>query len=238
MEANKVNIKKILSKLITEKRDEVINALRLSNVAVNDTTDDRGLYSLVLSELKKGNNKFIYNLGYVLDSAFDLTDVAVAPYTNMGAVKLEGMSLAENQLQGINNLDADYSNTSGGFTITNPDEFNQMNQTTTPTKPSTSWWQKNKGNIGSGLTAGVGLLGSIFGGGKDTSTPTVAPSNNSSGMLQMMQNQQNIANQQAREDAQRRADEDSRRRTNMMIFGGIGGVVVLGLVVFLAVRNK
>jgi hypothetical protein len=236
MDANRVNIKKMLSKLITEKRNEVINALRLSNVSVNDSTDDKGLYALVLSELNKGNNKFIYYLGYVVDSTFDLSGISVSPSVDVMAVNLENESLSQNQLQGINNLNADYSNTSG-FTITNPDEFDKMNTVTTPTNPSTSWWQKNKGNIGSTLTNGVGLLGSIFGGGKDTSTPP-SNSNDSGNMFAMLQNQQNIANQQARADDLRRQEEDSRRRNNMLIFGGVGGAVVLGLIIFLVVKNK
>ena len=67
------------------------------------------------------------------------------------------------------------------------------------------------------------------------SSPHTARSGN---MFGMMQNQQNIANQQAMAEAKRRDEDAARTRTNMMIFGGIGGAVVLGLVVWLAVRKS
>jgi len=233
----KLNIKKMLNKVVVDYRDKVINALNLSDVTVDSGITDRELNTLVMMELKKENNKLIYNLGYVFDDIFDLS-VFTTQDLNSRAVSLEEMALEENQLQGINNLDADYSNASGMFTVANPDEMAEMNTATFNTKPSNSWWQSNKGNIGSTLTAGVGMLGNIFGGIKDTSTPVSAPNDGSSGMFTMMQNQQNIAAQNARDDARRREDESSQSRTNMMIFGGIGGVVVLGLVVFLVVKKS
>ncbi|MHA1988274.1 MAG: hypothetical protein ACW98D_16685 [Promethearchaeota archaeon] len=86
------------------------------------------------------------------------------------------------------------------------------------------------------------LLGGLFGGKKGDDGQAMAQAQAQAQNDQMMMQFQ-MAQQQAQADAQRRdaqkRDDDARRRsTNMMVFGGIGAVVVIGLVVFLATRPK
>jgi len=100
-----------------------------------------------------------------------------------------------------------------------------------------TWFSQNKGKI---TRTGISILRGWFGGG-DKTTPVATnlatnPSSSTS-MMQMMQMQQAQAQAQATEDARRREDADKRSSTNMMIGLGVGGVLVVGLIIFLAVKK-
>jgi len=69
----RVNIERLISKLITEKRNEVINALMLSNIKVYGNITNQDLYDLTMNELKKSNPDLNTHLGDVIDATFDLT---------------------------------------------------------------------------------------------------------------------------------------------------------------------
>lgn len=68
-----VNIERLISKLITERRNEVINALMLSNIKVYGNITNQDLYDLTMNELKKSNADLNTHLGDVIDATFDLT---------------------------------------------------------------------------------------------------------------------------------------------------------------------
>lgn len=68
-----VNIERLISKLITEKRNEVINALMLSNIKVYGNITNQDLYDLTMNELKKSNPDLNTHLGDVIDATFDLS---------------------------------------------------------------------------------------------------------------------------------------------------------------------
>jgi hypothetical protein len=86
-----------------------------------------------------------------------------------------------------------------------------------------------KSNFDIGSLFPIGSKLGLFGGGKDKQ-PT-APAGPDPMMLQMQMAQQQAQQQAQREraEAQARRDEaDRKRKTNMMIFGIVGGVVVIG----------
>lgn len=69
----RVNIERLISKLITERRNEVINALMLSNIKVYGNITNQDLYDLTMNELKKSNPDLNTHLGDVIDATFDLS---------------------------------------------------------------------------------------------------------------------------------------------------------------------
>lgn len=69
----KVNIERMISKLITDKRNEVINALILSGIKVYGNITNQDLYDLTMFELNKGNDDLNTHLGDVIDATFDLS---------------------------------------------------------------------------------------------------------------------------------------------------------------------
>lgn len=69
----RVNIERLISKLITVKRNEVINALMLSNIKVYGNITNQDLYDLTMNELKKSNADLNTHLGDVIDATFDLS---------------------------------------------------------------------------------------------------------------------------------------------------------------------
>ncbi|MHA1988275.1 MAG: hypothetical protein ACW98D_16690 [Promethearchaeota archaeon] len=84
----------------------------------------------------------------------------------------------------------------------------------------------------------IGNMLGLFGKKKEQGS---APSQADPMMLQMQMAQQQAreqAERQRREAQERRDEADRRRRTNMMIFGGIGGVIVIGLGVWAIMRAK
>jgi len=68
-----LNVKKMLSFLIVNRRNEVINALAQSDVYVSESTPPQLLADTVMSELNNNNEKLINNLGRILDNTFDFS---------------------------------------------------------------------------------------------------------------------------------------------------------------------
>jgi hypothetical protein len=202
-----VNVDKLITQVIAVNRRKMDEALKKAKINVADNTSDAQLHTLVMDELKKGNPDVIFHVGDVLSETVDLS-----------GLPQEAMS-----------------SSNGGFTISNPDQFNQMNTSTTPTSSASNqsgWWSQNKGSVfSSALSIGTSFLGGLFG-KKDNPPSTVTPpasgGDNTAQMMMMMQQQQAAA--QAAADRRRREDED-RRRSNMMIFGIVGGILLIGTII-------
>ncbi|MHA1988277.1 MAG: hypothetical protein ACW98D_16700 [Promethearchaeota archaeon] len=176
---------KIINNLIATNKPKVIKALKDSFVEVDTNISDEKLFSLIESEIIKGNGYLIFNLGRLIDKVYKTEPT-------------ESKSNGEG----------------GGF----------------------GSWMSNPNNqqlVG----MGVGLLGNLFNKGGDKAPP---PSNNSSNsmMMQYQMAQQQAQQQLQKDEEERRRREEAQRSTNMMIFGGIGAVVVIGLVVFMVTQNK
>ena len=205
MEINKKGSSRVIGATIKKHRDQVINALQLSDVNINDKINDRDLFQTTMAQLADGNNKLIYNLGYVLDKNFDMSSVNLTE---------DSFSRADGE---------EHSN----YTFTNPGGGLDLQDTSKMSSASNqnSWWSQNSGSV---LTAGVGLLGGLFG-KKDSPPPVTPPSGgNNNQMMMMMQQQQMQQNQQNAAANARREEEASKRSSNMMIFGIVGAVVVIG----------
>jgi hypothetical protein len=106
--------------------------------------------------------------------------------------------------------------------------------------PSLNIKNKEYSNIAPIIMAGVSVLGSLFGGkkGDDGQAQAQAQAQNQQMMMQYQMAQQSQENARRREDARREEEKQARRTTNMMIFGGIGLVLVLGVGIWAITRKK
>lgn len=71
-----VNIEKMISFLVANKRNQVLNALIASAINIDTFTTDKNLFNTVMYELNQGNENLFINLGKVVDDNFDLSPLA------------------------------------------------------------------------------------------------------------------------------------------------------------------
>jgi hypothetical protein len=213
MIVNRNSVKRVISQLILTHKDKVVNAMHLSDIKVDDKMSDDDIYTLIMENLKRGNPKLILNLGYVFDDTVDMSQIA-QPKQEKSSDFL-GFGKDKNE---------------GSFGSNSGTSFGGGSSSSSP-----SWWSQNSGSV---ITAGVGLLGNLF--GKKDNPPSVAPPSNSGNdaMMMMLQQQQAQAQKDAREDRLRREEADKRRSQNMMILGIVGGIVVIGGIVAIVVTKK
>ncbi len=144
MENNKNESVAYIVATITKNRTGVLEALRKSEVAVNDNINENNLLNLILSEINKGNGFLIYYLGNVIDNTLALdkksnsdgTTSWYTPYTFGGS-----------------------GTASTGTSSTG----------STGSGDTQNWFQKNEGLI----NLGAAMLGGLLGGrDKTPATPT------------------------------------------------------------------
>ena len=208
MEITKSQTLRLIRQSIISNRAKAINAVRLSDVDVNNNISNAELFKVVLSQLEAGNKKLIYNFGYVLDDTFDM-DVVNENFS--------GFSFSMSNPDDFNKM-------------------NTNNTPTKSASKQNSWWSQNKGNIlttGVGLLGNI-----FGGSKDDAPAVTPPAANGSNAMMLMMQQQQQQQSQAAALAAQQAQADSARRSSNMMIFGVIGGVVVIGGILAVVLTRK
>jgi len=98
---------------------------------------------------------------------------------------------------------------------------------------------KDYSNIAPLILAGLSILPSLFGGGnKDNGAAAAAAAAQNQQMQMQFQMAQQQAAREQRVAESRRQEAAAKRSANLIIFGGIAGVLVLGLGTWLMMRKK
>jgi len=203
----------LIEDTVVSERELTIDSLRKSNVSVDTNITDRDLFTLVTDELNKGNGYLIYHFGEVLSKK-------VEPQSNfdfaLNPSALGAASQAASQAPSIPTSQP-ATTSGGGFG---------------------NWLQNNSGLISTGANI---LGGFLFGGGSGSSQAPQSTANQNTSLAQFQ-----YASQQAQLEKDRWAmeqkarDEMDRSRTNTIILVSsiIGGVLILGTIITVALVKK
>ena len=198
----------IIESTIIKDKPLVIDALKKSKVLVNDNISDRDLFILVTEELNSGNGYLIFHLGEVITK--NIEDKSNST----------GFSLSPSQLQAASQAASSGVGNSGGG--------------------GGSWLNDNSGAL---IGAGASILGALLSGGGSSSSPyqqsTSANQNTTLAQYQFAQQQSQINQDRfIKEQNLKEQLAKSQRNTNIIIASIIGGVVLFGTIITIAIYKK
>jgi hypothetical protein len=164
-----------IKRAIVNRRFEVLSALKLSNVSVQDDINNNDLFNLIISSLKEGNGYLLYYLEVIINR-----EQNPKAYSNLAPI----------------------------------------------------------------VAVGVSLLPSLFGGRKkDNHAQMLAQQNEANRQMvrqyEMIKSQSLLQAQERREELDRQERKEERKSRNKIIFGIVGGAVVIGgLITFMIYKKK